>query len=74
MDDYDAGKKFAQDKVLDLMDEVITAYESQKPNSEDDKDLYEVWKAQVNAVKFTKIWVRTGGMTDYDGKRVCLPW
>ena len=53
MDDYDAGhaagKKFAQEKVLELMDEVIKEYEVQDTGAAN--------KEQVNAVKFMKNWV-----------------
>ena len=69
MDDYDAGKKFAQNKVLELMDEVIEAYSSLY-----ETDIHSYSKQQVNAVKFMKSWVLSGGHEDEDGNRVCLVW
>lgn len=73
MDDYDAGynsgKKFAQDKVLELMNEVIESYEELSVNDVDPEI-----RAQINAVKFMKSWICSGGQTDEDGNRVCLPW
>ena len=41
MDDYDAGKKFAQNKVLELMDEVIEQYEG-----------LSYWSEQENNIKY----------------------
>ena len=76
MDDYDAGKKFAQSKVLELMDEVIEQYEGLSVWSEQENDMgcagHE--QAQLNAVKFMKSWVISGGHEDEDGNRVCLVW
>ena len=69
MDDYDAGKKFAQDKVLELMDEVIEAYSSLYVT-----DIHSYNKQQVNAVEFMKSWVLSGGHEDFEGNRACLPW
>ena len=69
MDDYDAGKKFAQNKVLELMDEVINEYEELIATYPDEKI-----QAQVNAVKFMKSWVLSGGHEDENGNRVCLVW
>ena len=69
MDDYDAGKAFAQNKVLELMDEVIEAYGSLY-----ETDIHSYNKQQVNAVKFMKSWVLSGGHEDEDGNRVCLVW
>jgi len=66
---YDAGKKFAQNKVIELMDEVIAEYES-LTESHNYKDEH----LQLNAVKFMKSWVLSGGQEDFDGNRVCLPW
>ena len=57
MDDFDAGKAFAQKKVLELMDEVIHEYrllaQAEKMDSEDSV----IPKAQLNAVFFMKDWV-----------------
>ena len=75
MDDYDAGKAFAQKKVLELMDEVIKEYEEEyeqyrlSATYPDEKI-----QAQINAVKFMKSWVLSGGHEDEDGNRVCLVW
>ena len=69
MDDFDAGKKFAQNKVIELMDEVIEAYESQYENAPGNEE-----RCRLNAVKFMKSWVLSGGHEDFDGNRVCLPW
>ena len=71
MDDYDAGyadgKEFAQNKVDELLNEVIEAYEAFD-------DRVPTKLAQINAVKFMRNWVRTGGITDFEGERACLPW
>jgi len=49
------GKKFAQNKVLKLLDEVIAEFESQKPeNSDFTCDNWQQWEAEVSAVKYTK--------------------
>ena len=69
MDDFDAGKKFAQNKVIELMDEVIAEYEELTATYPD-----ETIQAQINAVKFMKSWVISGGHEDEDGNRVCLVW
>tara|TARA_B100000902_G_scaffold369992_1_gene394703 strand:- start:2820 stop:3050 length:231 start_codon:yes stop_codon:yes gene_type:complete len=69
MDDFDAGKKFAQNKVLELMDEVIEEYEELIATYPDEEI-----QAQVNAVKFMKNWVISGGHEDENGNRVCLVW
>ena len=69
MDDFDAGKKFAQNKVLELMDEVIAEYEELTAIHSDDEA-----QGQLNAVKFMKSWVLSGGHEDEDGNRVCLVW
>ena len=69
MDDFDAGKKFAQNKVLELMDEVIEAYGSLYGT-----DIHSYSKQQLNAVKFMREWVLSGGHEDEDGNRVCLVW
>jgi|TARA_B100001094_G_scaffold154857_1_gene149864 hypothetical protein len=76
MDDFDAGKKFAQNKVLELMDEVIEQYEGQYDNAEQENDIgsAEHSQAQINAVKFMKSWVVSGGHEDEYGNRVCLVW
>ena len=63
------GKRFAQNKVLELMDEVIEAYSSLY-----ETDIHSYNKQQVNAVKFMKSWVVSGGHEDEDGNRLCLPW
>ena len=65
----DVGKKFAQNKVLELMDEVIEAYGSLY-----ETDIHSYNKQQVNAVKFMKSWVLSGGHEDEDGNRVCVVW
>ena len=76
MDDYDAGyesgKKFAQDRILELMNEVIHEYKLSKLRM--DAPSYEVAQAKLNAVEFMKSWVLSGGQTDHDGNRTCLPW
>lgn len=69
---FEAGKKFAQDKVFELMSEVVNEYKLQEIRM--DAPNHQVAKAQVNAVKFMKSWVMTGGQTDFGGDRVCLPW
>lgn len=78
MNDYDAGyavgKKFAQDKVLELMEEVIDEYKSLARGKKMDSEASRVPKAQLNAVEFMKSWICSGGYTDEDGNRACLPW
>jgi len=86
MDDFDAGKKFEQNKVLELIDEVIEAYENLRIEGYDESMQFKVRalgsqgrqisekKAQINAVKFMKDWVLSGGHEDEDGNRVCLVW
>ena len=69
---FDAGKKFAQNKVLELMDEVIHEYKMQKIRM--DSPSHEIAQAQLNAVEFMKNWVVSGGHKDEDGNRVCLVW
>lgn len=68
---YDAGKKFAQSKVLELIDEVIEAYKEMPVSGQEQADHKQV---QTNAVKFMKSWVLSGGQEDFEGNRVCLPW
>ena len=70
MDDFDAGKKFAQNKVLELMDEVIAEYTSQCEKAPN----HTGYIAKLNAVKFMKGWVCSDGHEDEDGNRVCLVW
>jgi len=78
MDDYDAGfqagKRFAQDNVLELMDEVIHEYRSLTKEHKMDSESGRVPKAQLNAAEFIKHWIMSGGLTDLDGNRACLPW
>ena len=73
MEDYDAGyeagKAYAQKKVIKLMNEVIDTYDELSEQRQGDSK----WD-QVNAAKFVKSWVTSGGHTDFDGNRVCLPW
>ena len=69
---FDAGKKFAQHKVLELMDEVIFEYKMQKlkmvaPSAQ-------IAQAKLNTAEFMKSWVMSGGHTDENGDRICLPW
>ncbi len=74
MDDFDAGKAFAQKKVLELMDEVIDEYRTLARAEKMDSESSKISKAQLNAVFFMKDWVLSGGHTDEDGNRVCLVW
>ena len=74
MDDYDAGKAFAQKKVLELMDEVIDEYRTLARAEKMDSESSKIPKAQLNAVFFMKNWVLSGGHEDENGNRVCLPW
>ena len=69
---YDTGKKFAQNKVLELMNEVIEEYKLLA--RQEKMDAGALPKAQLNAVEFMKSWVVSGGHEDLDGDRVCLPW
>jgi len=74
MDDYDAGKAFAQNKVVELMDEVIDEYRTLAREGKMSSESSRIPKAQLNAVEFMKSWVISGGMEDEDGNRVCLVW
>ena len=74
MDDYDAGKKLAQNKVLELMDEVIEEYRSLARQGKMDSESSRQFKLQLNAVEFMKNWVLSGGHEDENGNRVCLVW
>ena len=76
MDDYTAGyesgKRFAQDKALELMNEVIEEYKQLAKQEKMSKA--GVAKSQLNAVGFMKHWVMSGGHEDEDGHRMCLVW
>ncbi len=74
MDNFDAGKKFAQKKVLELMDEVIDEYRTIAREEKMDSESSRIPKAQLNAVLFMKHWVLNDGLEDEDGNRVCLVW
>ena len=71
---YDEGKEFAQNKVLELMDEVIHEYKLLAQEGKMDSESTRIPKAQLNAVEFMKRWVLSGGHTDEDGNRACLVW
>ena len=68
------GKRFAQEKVLSLMDEVINEYRSLAREGKMSSESSRLPKAQLNAAEFMKSWVLSGGQEDLDGNRVCLPW
>lgn len=68
---YEAGKTYTQSKVLELMDEVIEAYGQMPVTGQEQANHKQV---QSNAVRFMKNWVLSGGHTDFDGNRSCLPW
>ena len=74
MDDYDAGKAFAQNKVLELMDEVIHEYRTLAKAEKMDSESGRIPHAQLNAVVFMRNWVCSDGHEDEDGNRVCLVW
>ena len=69
---WDAGKKFTQQKVIELMDEVIFEYKMQKLKMH--APSAQIAQAKLNAAEFMKSWVTNGGHTDENGNRVCLPW
>ena len=71
---YDDGKKFAQNKVLELMDEVIHEYRTLAKAEKMDSESGRIPHAQLNAVVFMRNWVCSGGHEDEDGNRVCLVW
>lgn len=73
-DGFDEGKKFAQSKVLELMDEVIHEYRTLSRAEKMDSESSRLPKAQLNAVEFMKSWIISGGHEDFDGNRACLPW
>ena len=74
IDDYDAGKAFAQNKVLELVDEVIHEYRTLTKAEKMDSESGRIPHAQLNAVVFMRNWVCSGGHEDEDGNRVCLVW
>ena len=74
MDDFDAGKEFAQNRVLELMDEVIHEYRTLAKAEKMDSESGRISHAQLNAVVFMRNWVCSGGHEDEDGNRVCLVW
>lgn len=71
---FDAGKVFAQKKILDLMDEVIDEYRTIAREEKMDSESSIIPKAQLNAVLFMKHWVLNDGLTDEEGNRACLVW
>ena len=71
---FDEGKKFAQNKVLELMDEVIDEYKLLAQAGKMDSESTRIPKAQLNAVEFMKSWILSGGHEDEDGNRACLVW
>jgi flagellar biosynthesis/type III secretory pathway protein FliH len=73
-DGYELGKSYAQDKVLELMEEVIHEYKLLAQAGKMDSESTRIPKAQLNAVEFMKRWVCSGGHTDEDGNRACLVW
>jgi hypothetical protein len=76
---YADGVKYAKDKCLKLLQEVLDAYSSIQNDFDDlHKDERDKLKGQlkqaINAVSFCISWVDSGGTEDEDGNRVCLPW
>ena len=71
---FDAGKAFAQKKVLELMDEVIDEYRTIAREEKMDSESSRIPKAQLNAVLFMKHWILNDGIKDEEGNRVCLVW
>jgi len=71
---YMCGKTVVQEKTHDLMVDVLDTYKSMQKNHDKDSPEYQVLGAQANAVEFTLDWVRSGGHTDFEGNRICLPW
>jgi len=71
---YEKGKEFAQNKVLELMDEVIHEYRTLAKAEKMDSESGRIPHAQLNAVVFMRNWVCSGGHEDEDGNRVCLVW
>ena len=71
---YEQGKMYAGSKIVELMDEVIYEYRTLARRDKMDSESSRMSKAQLNAAKFIKSWVLSGGHEDEDGNRVCLPW
>ena len=73
---YEQGALQTRNKVHELFNEAIEAYESMiiKGDSKKARVENEIVRCQINAVKFSRGWVASGGMTDSKGNRVCLPW
>ena len=82
-DNYDvgfkAGKEFAQNKMIELMDEVIADYDAGykrcKQNGIDSpkNSCADELQAKLSAIIFIKDWVLRGGCEDNHGNRV-VPW
>ena len=68
---YDAGREYTQKKVLELMNEVIETYKQIPVTGQEQANHKQV---QINAVNFMRSWILSGGQTDQDGNRMCLPW
>ena len=73
---YEQGILQTQNKAHELFNEVIEAYESMitKGESENVREENEIVRCQINAVKFSRGWVASGGLTDSKGNRTCYPW
>ena len=73
---YEQGALQTQNKVHELLNEVIEAYESMIIEGESKNAIKEneIVRCQINAVKFSRGWVASGGLTDSRGNRACLPW
>ena len=73
---YDQGVLQTRNKVHELFNEVIEAYESMiiKGGSKNAIKENEIVRCQINAVKFSRGWVASGGLTDSKGNRTCYPW
>jgi len=71
---FENGKGYSQEKVLELMDEVIHEYKTHARAEKMDSESSRLPKAQLNAVLFMKHWVVSGGQKDEEGNRACLVW
>ena len=77
--EFEAGKEFAKKKALMLLQEVMEAYDNISFSEEDySGEALQLQKTivggQIRAIKFAMSWLQSGGQTDFDGNRACLPW
>ena len=84
---FEQGKKYAQNKADELLEEIIYAYEKIGASNESKMPFFKeaieagfpdagedyFTQGQINAVRFAQKWLSSGGVTDLSGNRACLP-